>query len=117
MKELFSIGLNDGGFYVFPCTKPPQHNTNHGDEICLQEAMDLRDALNDSVATYISWLAEDTPDELLREIAKSWSWRSILNIIEDLIWHAYLRMPGATPQGMFYKNWMALCQLLANWVE
>lgn len=115
MRKLFEIGLNDDGFYVFPYTRPPRHNTIHGDEIRLQEAIDLRNTLNHSVATYISQLAADTPVELLREIAKHWSWHSILRFISDLLWRKFLDTPGATPQGTLYQNMMALDCIVAAW--
>lgn len=85
MRNLFEIGLNDGGFFVFPFNSPPQYQST-GDEVGLQQAIDLRDSLNRSVSAYIADQAKDGPKELLSAIAQHWSWKSVLSLIADLIW-------------------------------
>lgn len=117
MKDLFEIGYNDDGYYAYPSTNPPQYQTPKGDETDFQQACKLCKSLNHSVKAHISQLAINDPMELLREIARYWSWRCILKFISDLLWHRYLDTPGTTPQGTIYQNMMAVDRVVASWLR
>ena len=114
MRNLFEIGLNDGGFFVFPFNSPPKYQAT-GDEVGLQQSCNLRDSLNRSVQAYIEQSCEDEPASLIQVIMQRQSDRDILKFIEDFLWLKYLRLPGATPQGTLYQNWLALTRLIAGW--
>lgn len=86
MRKLFEIGLNDDGFYVFPYTNPPRHNAIHGDEVTLNTAIELCDALNRAVETYLSLISQHNQDHttprLLRLAARGITcFASVLNSV------------------------------------
>ena len=116
MIELFRVGLNQDGFYVYPINSPPVDHHPRGDEVTLQQASDLRDSLNRSVADYIDGLVANQPYYLLRLLQKKWGWQHVLADISDLLRRSAHDARDTTDSVFLWWQSTLISSLLERWL-